>query len=161
MMTVLTHQSVQYQGSDVLIINGEKSVFSGNPVQLNAQNLIKNAMKSQYEKKVPFFLRRSLTSRLIKIYITSCRELVFSSHFLDKDNNDRNISYSFYCDDAKNPDKIIRIIADDSIIAGMQPNPADLKILKNYLSFHNNKSKIYSFIGIASCIIVVLMLAII
>ena len=141
MMTILTHQSAQYQGGDVLVIDGEKSVFSGTPTQLDAQKLIRETSNPMFEKKVPSIFKGLGTSTSLKIFITDSRKLVVSSNFQSKDEKGRNISYDFYCDSIDNPDKVVRVLADDSRIAGMKPNPADIKTLNKYLTFYKNRAR--------------------
>ncbi len=152
-MTILTHQSAQYQGRDVLVINGEKSVFSGAQAQLDAQKLIREVSKPMFEKKFSSFFKRSGTSASLKIYIADSGKLVVSSNFLTKDEKGRNISYDFYCDSIDNPDKVVRVFTDDSRIAGMTPNPADLKTIKKYLIFYKNRARNYVLAGATALVV--------
>lgn len=153
MMTVLTHQSAQYQGGDVLVIDGEKSIFSGTPAQLEAQKLIRETSNPMFEKKVLGICKSAGTSASLKIFITDSGEMVVSSNFLSKDEKGRNISYDFFCNSIDSPEKVVRVLADDSRIAGMKPNPADIQTLNKYLTFYKNRSRNYVIAGAAALVV--------
>ena len=161
MKTILTHQSAQYQGEDILIINGDKSMFSGSQPQKEAQKQIRDIMMPRF-KKAPFFSNmRSGISKSFKLYISESGELVISSNFLNKDDKGRNISYDFYCDEIKDPEKVIRLLLDDAHIAGMTPNQNDIKVLKRFLQFYKNRVRNYAIIGVAAIIVFVALIKII
>lgn len=161
MMTVLTHQSAQYQGRDVLVIDGEKSIFSGTPAQLEAQKLIRETSNPKFEKKVLGICKSAGTSTSLKIFITDSRKLVVSSNFQSKDEKGRNISYDFYCDSIDNPDKVVRVLADDSRVAGMKPNPADIKTLNKYLTFYKDRARNCVLAGAAALVFLWVLIKII
>lgn len=152
-MTILTHQSAQYQGGDVLVIDGEKSIFSGTQTQLDAQKLIRETSNPSFEKKVPSIFTEPGTSSSLKLFITDSEKLVVSSNFQSKDEKGRNISYDFYCDSIDSPEKVVRILADDSRIAGMEPNPADIKTLNKFLTFYKNRARNYVLAGSAALVV--------
>ena len=154
MMTILTHQSASSQGRDVLVINGEKSDYSGAQNQLEAQKLIREVSKPMYNKWLPRIFQGAKISPSLKVFITDSNTLVISSNFQSKDDKGRNISYDYYCDSIEDPSKVVRILADDSRIAGMTPNPADLQALNKYLNFYKHRARNYTLLGVA--IIVVL-----
>ena len=141
MKTILTHQSAQYQGEDVLVIDGEKSIYSGTSAQVEAQKLIRKLYNPQFEEKIPGIFKCTGTSRSLKIFISDSGELVVSSNFQSNDDKGRNISYDFYCDNIDNSARVIRVLADDSRIAGMKPNPADIKTLNKFLTFYKNRAR--------------------
>jgi len=153
MMTILTHQSAQYQGRDVLVINGEKSVYSGSSAQLDALKLVRETSNPMFEKKVPSICKGSGTSPSLKIFITDSGKMVVSSNFQSKDEKGRNISYDFFCSSIDSPEKVVRVLADDSRIAGMKPNPADIQTLNKYLSFYKNRSRNYVIAGAAALVV--------
>lgn len=153
MMTILTHQSAQYQGGDVLVIDGEKSIFSGTPAQLDAQRLVREASNPMFEKKIPNICKASGTSASLKVFITDSEKMVVSSNFLSKDEKGRKISYDFYCDSIDNPDKVVRFFSDDSRIAGMKPNPADIKTLNQYLTFYKHRVRNFVLSGAVALVV--------
>ena len=161
MFTILTHQSIQYQGRDVLIINGEKSFLSGNQEHKDAQSRINGALKSQYKKRIPAFCQAAGASPSLKCYVTDSRELVLSSNYLSKDENGRNITFDFYCDSFDDPDTVVRFLSDDSLIAGMNLNPADIKTIKNFLSFYRKRARNYALMGVVAVAVLLVLIKII
>ena len=152
MVTILTHQSVQYQGEDVLVINGEKTVFSGTQEQLDAQKIIRETSNPKCNKRIPRICKEQGGSTSLKVFINDSGKLVVSSNYQNKDEKGRYISYNFYCDSIDNPAKVVRVLADDSQIAGMTPNPADIKTLNNYLTFYKNRVRNYAISGAAAIV---------
>ena len=161
MMTILTHQSAQYQGGDVLVIDGEKSIFSGTSAQLDAQRLVRETSNPMFKKNIPSIFKGSGTSSSLKIFITDSGKMVVSSNFQSKDEKGRNISYDFYCNNIDNPEKVVRILADDSRIAGMKLNPADIKTLNTYLTFYKNRTRNYVIAGAAALVLLWVLIKII
>ncbi len=154
MKAILTHQSAKYQGSDVFVINGNKSTYSGYDEQKEAQSIIEKVSKQQFKKRIPVIIKASSVSKYLKIYISDSQELVISSNFSNKDEKGRNISFDFYCNDIQNPAKVVRLFEDYCRIAEMTPNADDSKTVEKYLSFYNNRKTVYIVMGI--CIIFVL-----
>ena len=161
MVTILTHQSAQYQGGDVLVINGEKSVFSGTQAQLDAQKIIRETSNPLLKKRIPSLCKVHGCSASLKIFISDSGKLVFSSIFQNKDEKGRCISYDFYCDNIDNPAKVVRFFADDSRIAGMKPNPADINTLNNFLTFYNHRVRNYALLGATAFIVLWMLIKII
>lgn len=150
MITILTHQSTQNQGKDVLIINGEKSFYSGNQTQIDALKRFRDIANPEYKKRIPLICKSAGITPSFKIYISNSGETVFSSNFETTDEKGRNISYDYYCDSIDNPEAVVRVFSDDSRIAGMKPNPADLKALNKYLVFYKHKGRNYALIWMAA-----------
>ncbi len=161
MKTILTHQSAYHQGEDVLIINGEKNEYSGAQTQIDALKQILQASDTIYEKGIPSIFRNTGTSPSLKIYITESKTLVVSSNFQSKDDNGRIVSYNYYCDSIDDPDRVVRTLADDCRIAGMTPNPADIKTLNTYLKFHKNRVRYYAIMGTAALVVLFVLFKII
>ena len=161
MMTVLTHQSAQYQGGDVLVIDGEKSIFSGTPAQLEAQKLIREISNPINKKSIPSICKEHGLSASLRVFITDSGNLVVSSTFQNKDEKGRHISYDFYCDSIDDPAKVVRVLADDSRIAGMEPNIADIKTLIKYLTFYKNRMRNYVVAGVTALVVLLALIKII
>ena len=69
MNVILTHQSAQYQGSDVLVIDGNRSVYSGSMEQKEAQETILKATKKQFQQRIPAFCKVGTVSNSLVIFI--------------------------------------------------------------------------------------------
>ncbi len=147
MRTILTHQSWQTQGADVLIIDGEKSLFEGSSLQLQAQKLIKKTTQASSRKKISFLFKlRHHISDTFRIYISEEDELVFSSNFSSNDDEGRKITFDYYCNNVDNPSKVIRLFKDDCGIAGMKPNQEDVLALEAFLKKYNRRKCFISFL---------------
>ena len=160
MKTILTHQSAQYQGADIFIIDGQKSSFSNFESQIDARNLINDASGQLFEKRIhclPFLSEKP--SKSLKVFITPKGELVVSSIFMTTDDKGRRISYYYYCNSIENPARVIRLFSDDCSIAGMMPQPGDVKSLETYLIIYN-KRKHYYLAGIVATVIIIALITI-
>lgn len=156
MKSILTHQSAQYQGSDVIVIDGNKSVYCGSQEQVDALNLVKEVSRKENKKIIPGFCKAGGTSKMSVIFISNRNEIVFSSCFLTCDEKGRRISYDFYCDSMDNPAKVVRMFRDSCMIAGMELNPADAKTLESFLSFYSKRKVVYALTGGAAVIVLYL-----
>ena len=78
MKTILTHQSAQYQGADVLVIDGEKSIFTDSQEQVEALSLVKNVSRKDNLKVIPLLCKSEGTSKSLKVFISDQNEMVFS-----------------------------------------------------------------------------------
>lgn len=147
MKTILTHQSAQYQGADVLVIDGEKSLYTDSQEQTSALSLVKNVSKKENLKSIPLLCKSEGTSRSFKVFISEQNEVALSSNFLSCDEKGRRVSYIFYCDAIENPSRVIRLLQDYSRIAEMELNPSDCKTLEKFLTFYPKRRLAYTLTG--------------
>lgn len=156
METILTHQSAQYQGADVLVIDGEKSIFADSKEQVEALSLVKNVSREENLKVIPLLCKSEGTSKSFRVFLSDQNKMVFSSSFLSCDEKGRRVSYSFYCDATENPSRVVRLLQDYSRIAGMELNPSDCKTLEQFLTFYPKRRLAYTLTGGAALILLYL-----
>ena len=153
MKTILTHQSARHQGHDILVIDGEKSAFSGAQEETEAQGLIKRVSVKDNLKTIPLLCKSEGTTKSCKVFLSEHNEVVFSSTFISCDEKGRRISFDFYCDDIENPSKVLRLLQDYSRIAGVELNPSDGKTLEQFLTFYRKRTMYYALAGGAAFIV--------
>lgn len=154
MKAILTHQSAQYQGPDILIIDGNKGAYSGTMEQKEAQETVLKASRKEFQQRIPAFCKVGTVSNSLSVCITDANELVFTSNFINKDERGRNISFDFYCSDIDNPARVLRLFEDYCRIAEMKPNPSDCKTIERFLSYYKNKTVVnIGLIGFAAVIL--------
>lgn len=158
MKAILTHQSTQYQGSDILIIDGDKSVYSGTNEQKEAQETILNASQKKYQQSIPALCRVGTVSNSLRVCVTGSNELVITSNFINKDARGRNVSFDFYCSEIDNPARVLRLFEDYCRIAEMNPNPSDCKTIERFLSYYKNKTVVH--VGLIGLVAIILWLII-
>ena len=154
MKAILTHQSKINNGRQVLVINGERSEYTGTTEQEEALRLAypQSGMKKQY---MPFRLFLCIPSSF-EAYVGNNQMLV-SSNFLSTDEKGRKIAYTFYVDSLKKPAYIRRLFEDSSAVADMKPNPNEYQVIENLASCKSKKI----FIGCIAIVIFILILLII
>ena len=126
MKAILTHQSKINNGRQVLVIDGERTEYTGKPEQEEAAYIGNNQM-------------------------------LISSNFLSTDEKGRKIAYTFYVDSLQKPAYIRRLFEDSSIVADMQPNPNECKVIEDLAS---NKYKKMFICGVLIVILILILLLI-
>lgn len=139
MKTYLSHQSLNKLGNDVLIIDGQKNIYSGTQEQRSVLGFLR-----------PNDMRRcSMLSILpssnpnCSIYLGNNDDLLVISNFLSKDEDGRLVSYSFYCDEIKNEEEVLTRFNHYCNISEMEVDKRDADDIKRILFLHNNKKIIY------------------
>lgn len=154
MKAILTHQSSINNGRQVLVIDGERSEYTGKPEQEEALKLAypQSGMEKQY---IPFRLFLGIPSSF-EAYIGN-NQMLISSNFLSTDEKGRKIAYTFYVDSLQKPAYIRRLFEDSSIVADMQPNPNECKVIEDLAS---NKYKKMFICGVLIVILILILLLI-
>lgn len=147
MNAILVCQNSSPSGHDTIIIDGSRSFYSGNQEQRSA--ILKSSFAQGDWKRCRFpFVNVAVkgVSSQLKIYRNWKNEVLLTSNMLSKDENGRNITYSFFNYTLKNPSNTRQLLEDYCIIAKVKPNPRDLIALEKTLIIVNNKVKILVFI---------------
>lgn len=95
MNKLLTFQNPITSESDVLVINGEVSLYNQSRYQIEVGQKI-NQTNNMFDYGKIIKITRTNTSPSLHIYIRWDKGLVFQSNFLDVDEDRRRIAFSFY-----------------------------------------------------------------
>ncbi len=145
MKKVLITQNTTIGGHDILVIDGNVSVFQETEEQRNAMALSNEDKANQII--IPSFIMNKKVSSNFRFYETKEGGFIIISNFITKDEVGRHAAYSYYCNTMKNPTLIRREFEDYCTIANMEPNPYDCDLLENILKYYPiiKRSKIISF----------------
>jgi hypothetical protein len=157
MKTVLSFQNAKSNGRDILVINGVVSEYRGSEEQKEAQRFTMPIDGMKPQKFLAWWFRRKGASSSFRLYYNKSKGILLVSNLLTKDEANRKMVYTFYCDDTNKPLYVRKLMEDYCSIAGVKPNPKDSNAIEKTLRFHNNKKK-YQTIGLATILIIIILL---
>ena len=141
METVLWYQNAEIDKPDGFVIDGEHQFNEDTHIQQEAFTTLINGRKWPKARSLSIMKRRHPNaSDQLEIYINQSGELMVQSHFINRDEKGRLITYMFY---TKNVDSILSDLKEYAQKAGLKPNEDDLIIVKEVLGLRKNRAVIY------------------